>query len=771
MGLAGMSRLRWLWSKLHPRGAQVLRPADDTDGLDVAFYREWYPDLRGKGDAQLREHWRACGRDEGRWPSLDALLRHMALDADDLQDGFDWRVYLALYDDLTRAGLATRAQAIVHFLEYGRGERRSGAFNEDFYTAFHPDLAIFAGDREAAIGHWLEFGNGEGRSPTLRHHVAKRGLPAGAVPDEIERGEVTTRADGRGADWPLLVRALLQEPPGMPALWGDPQRDEGFYLSLAAWHERAGNDRRASEIHNGLIGSHPAIAHAGLGNIAVRAAWASGPQREKARKQMLALAHYREALRYDGEALSPKLGIARALADTLRHEEALVAAENALRAHPDSSEAESLVTDLAAEYWSAGWSDADCLAAQGAREALFAAASKLARRVFDASECVVLRGAAEPVRPRLVRDRVLIIGDCQLPQCLRYRIDQKLEQLAAAGYDAKAVSWTDADAALQALAFYDQVIFYRVPALPQVVRLIAIARTLGKVTFYEIDDLLFDPMYPPPIATYGGFVGPTEYLGLVKGAALFHAAAQLCEYGIASTLPLVARLGNVVRSGRCFLHRNGLDRLSPTGMAPDGDRDPAIKLFYGSGTRAHNSDFIDEALPALLQVLADEPRARLTIAGYLSLPDDVVARLAGQLVELPMTQDLDLYWRVLAASDINLAVLKPDAMTDCKSELKWLEAGVMGIPSVVSPTRNYLDVVRDGEDALLASGPAGWHSALSRLVRDPDLRLRIGEAARARALNEYAVVPMAANLRMILDETAEAIEAHASSPRTEMMST
>jgi hypothetical protein len=359
-------------------------------------------------------------------------------------------------------------------------------------------------------------------------------------------------------------------------------------------------------------------------------------------------------------------------------------------------------------------------------------------------------------KPR--RDRVLIIADCQLPQCVRYRIEQKLEQLAAAGYRARMVSWLEAEQAFQALAFHDQVIFYRVPAFPQVVRLIATARALGKITFFEIDDLVFVPEYPPPIDTYGGFVAPTEYLGLMKGAALFRAAAALCDFGIASTQPLVDRLATVVRSSRCFLHRNALDRSSPMGRTGRPAEGNAVTLFYGSATRAHNSDFIDEALPAITRVLDAYPATRLSIAGFLQLPPSFLRQFGARIELLPMTDDLDTYWDRLAAAQINLAVLKPDLMTDCKSEIKWIEAGLMQIPSVVSPTRNYQDVVRDGDDALLASGPDGWYRALSRLVSDPHTRTAIGVAARKRVLAEYAVTRMAANLQFILTAAADAMD-------------
>ena len=74
---------------------------------------------------------------------------------------------------------------------------------------------------------------------------------------------------------------------------------------------------------------------------------------------------------------------------------------------------------------------------------------------------------------------------------------------------------------------------------------------------------------------------------------LFQEAAKLCEYAIASTLPLLALLQSLVTSKKGFLHRNGLDSLN---IFMSKKEKEYINIFYGSGTLAHNSDFIDLTL-------------------------------------------------------------------------------------------------------------------------------------------------------------------------------
>lgn len=76
---------------------------------------------------------------------------------------------------------------------------------------------------------------------------------------------------------------------------------------------------------------------------------------------------------------------------------------------------------------------------------------------------------------------------------------------------------------------YEAVISYRVPALSAITAAIAKARELGLITFYEIDDLIFDAdEYPSSLASYDGQIGAEEYAGPKMGVPLFAHALSLC---------------------------------------------------------------------------------------------------------------------------------------------------------------------------------------------------------------------------------------------------
>ncbi|PPD51246.1 MAG: glycosyl transferase, partial [Methylobacter sp.] len=356
-------------------------------------------------------------------------------------------------------------------------------------------------------------------------------------------------------------------------------------------------------------------------------------------------------------------------------------------------------------------------------------------------------------------ERVLIVGDFHIPQCVRYRIEQKIGQLEAAGKAVTAISWTELATGQNALAFHDTIIFYRVPAEPAVLKAMAQANATGKLSLYEIDDLLFDAAYPPPLETYGGYLDLNIYLQLVKGMASFRAAAQYCRFGLASTRALADKLAPLVFGGQCFLHRNGLDALNVFKQKPFDPDQETVDIFYGSGTMAHNSDFTDLALPAIGRLLDEYPQVGLKIAGYLKLPEAFLDDYGKRVKQMPPVKSVKAYWSMLERADINLAVLHDDEINGCKSELKWFEAACLGIPSVVSSTANYRDVIHDGEDGFIAATAEDWYEHLKALVDDPLLRKTVAEKAQARVRAEYSVGALADNITKVLDDALAAAQA------------
>ena len=336
---------------------------------------------------------------------------------------------------------------------------------------------------------------------------------------------------------------------------------------------------------------------------------------------------------------------------------------------------------------------------------------------------------------------VAILANKDLRQCTHYRVEQRELQFNEAGIPIKVFSHGDVAGFLDSLIGARAAIFYRVPSTPPILRAILHANKLGLTTYYEVDDLIFDPnCYPDDFSSFEGQITARDYAGLQFGVPLFRYAMSLCTRSIASTPALLERMHKVTGTDTGIVVRNGLDHRNLAairmGAKPILHTDERVRIFYGSGTLAHNADFNNLAGRALLDLMRRHPAVDLVIVGHLRINSELAA-LKQQIFTYPFTADVTSYWSILAGCDINLAVLEAGPVADCKSEIKWLEAAVLKIPSVVSCTTTYRDVVEDGVDGFLVNDAAGWHEALERLITDPHLRRAMGANARAKALRDY----------------------------------
>jgi hypothetical protein len=90
---------------------------------------------------------------------------------------------------------------------------------------------------------------------------------------------------------------------------------------------------------------------------------------------------------------------------------------------------------------------------------------------------------------------------------------------------------------MQALQTHTVVIFYRVPAFPNVVSVVQEAKRLRLTTFWEVDDLIFDRAVLANSKTLAA-LDKNVFDQLLEGAVLYKNAMLLCDRGIASTAGL-----------------------------------------------------------------------------------------------------------------------------------------------------------------------------------------------------------------------------------------
>jgi glycosyltransferase involved in cell wall biosynthesis len=102
----------------------------------------------------------------------------------------------------------------------------------------------------------------------------------------------------------------------------------------------------------------------------------------------------------------------------------------------------------------------------------------------------------------------------------------------------------------------------------------------------------------------------------------------------------------------------------------------------------------------------------------------------------------------LQSFDIAIRPLLDDEWSRGKGNFTAVQYMALGLPVVLSPVGANAYVVRDGVDGFLANSTEEWVEKLGRLVRDAELRQRIGLAGRKTAEEKFSVE---ANLPVVAD--------------------
>lgn len=354
----------------------------------------------------------------------------------------------------------------------------------------------------------------------------------------------------------------------------------------------------------------------------------------------------------------------------------------------------------------------------------------------------------------------------------RYRVFHPAEALHLHGWDVRVVGLEDPGAwRPEDIREGEVLILHRVAWSDSIETAVSNARRRGCAVLFDTDDLVFVPEAEPRFAALRAIeAAAASGSGSIDSVALGFAAPEryletllACDGCLAASAPIARE---VIERGRpADVVANAIDlellRLSTQARAaaadgPVADRiddrsdhrvedglagrtegrmEDRIVIGYASGTATHDAD-LEVALPALEALLARDPRVVLRLIGHT--PTGGAWDEFGERIErVPY-----MAWRRLPAAlarlDIAIAPLEADdAFARAKSELKFIEAGAVGVPTVATPTPAFRRAIRHREDGMLASTQAEWESALGELVEDVSLRRRLGAAARAAVLDGW----------------------------------
>ncbi|NRB37884.1 MAG: glycosyltransferase [Pseudomonadales bacterium] len=333
--------------------------------------------------------------------------------------------------------------------------------------------------------------------------------------------------------------------------------------------------------------------------------------------------------------------------------------------------------------------------------------------------------------------RVLIIAELSIPQCTKYRVDQKKELLGLIDIPCKVCDWTDLVACFSALSTHTTVIFYRVPGHAKVLELVNEAKRLKLDVYWEVDDLIFkrDVL---EVSKNISVLDKTTIAMLLSGADLYKTAMLACGKTIASTSSLANEMLSVGVK-QAYVIENALDeqtlRIAETILSEQvKEQAGAVRIVYGSGTDTHDVDF-KEAETALLYILENFPKVEFCLIGKLNLADEFET-YQERIERIPFCSYKE-YLGLLAKCDINIAPLEDSIFNEGKSNIKYLEASAVKLPSICSARSTFKQVIDEGENGFLCNTESDWINAFTRLIQSKELRSNIANSAYETIMRDY----------------------------------
>lgn len=282
-------------------------------------------------------------------------------------------------------------------------------------------------------------------------------------------------------------------------------------------------------------------------------------------------------------------------------------------------------------------------------------------------------------------------------------------------------------------------------------RLIQEAKKNRAIIIADIDDLIFLPEAYQWIDS-PDFHDPIRLKLYRENLERNQITLRHCDAILASTNFLAEQAKQLQKP--VWVHRNGFS-LEMMSIAQSvqrksqlaGDR---VILGYASGTPTHDKDFA-MIQPVLKKLLAEYPHLHLNLAGHLN--KDYSWENAAERVHRTPFVPWRMLPQILSTFSINLAPLRLDnPFSLSKSEIKYMEAGLLGIPTVASPTEAFQYAITSSYNGYLAKDSKEWEQFLGMLIENPKLRMEIGQKAQEHVLENYSPWKRASEIVNTLNE-------------------
>lgn len=353
---------------------------------------------------------------------------------------------------------------------------------------------------------------------------------------------------------------------------------------------------------------------------------------------------------------------------------------------------------------------------------------------------------------------LFVAGEADTPG-VHYRCERNAAACTLAGLSA---TWKECATVNPGdIAWADILVLWRVAFSGHVSIMLDIARAQNTYVVFDTDDLTFLPHMARNSLIDGiRSIGTTEermesvfadmqrtLLQAGSGFAPTDALADIMRVyrPVTHTVPNIYDTQTLQRSRLAYRIRQA---------TPDDD---IIRIGYATGSRTHQKDFA-QISAVMAQFLHNTPNARLVL--FKDKEHGKPVLLTKEFPELE-TVSAQIEWRSmvplqdlpaeLTRFDMAIAPLETQSsFCNAKSELKFFESALAGVPCIVSPTGPFRQCIRHGVTGFLANTPQEWAAALRTLSADKNLRQTIARNAYHAILWPFGPQKQAQHLATLL---------------------
>lgn len=234
------------------------------------------------------------------------------------------------------------------------------------------------------------------------------------------------------------------------------------------------------------------------------------------------------------------------------------------------------------------------------------------------------------------------------------------------------------------------------------------------------------PRYNQAFADYHAGSGVTRIIKAeFREADHVTVSTEPLRHIIEKTTPKVSVVQNVIDPR---MYANVRERTKEPRHADD------IRIYWGGGG-GHYDDLLMVRDP-LLRLFHENPRIKLVFSNFIPA---WAADLPPFRVFMVPFAHFGAYPKVLKwiCADVAIAPLVDNPFNRCKSNVKYLNYAMAGIPGVYSDLDPY-GKIEDGETGMKV-GPDGWYDAIKALIDDRALRRKIVVNAVSDVMDNYTV--------------------------------